>query len=186
MPLIIYDPRMPASKVGTLDDSFTLNVDLAETILGAAGIRPNEFMQGRDISDLYLPRNEVNEYHNSASVGTGEPWRDEFFYEFPSPEEYAIPSSTALVRKEWKYIYWPEHNREQLFHLKEDPLELNDLYDTNDTEFLQVLLKMRERHDELKKEIHNTTYGELDTECKTFGDDHKAELERIIDWSKSS
>ena len=55
VPLIVYDPRMPKEKRGTVDDSFTLNVDLAETILGAAGLPPHERMQGRDMSDLYLP-----------------------------------------------------------------------------------------------------------------------------------
>ena len=81
VPLIIYDPRMPKEKVGTLDDSFTLNIDLAETILGAAGIKPPDVMQGRDISDLYLRTNEKNDYHNSASVHK-EPWRKDFFYDF--------------------------------------------------------------------------------------------------------
>ncbi|KAG7342576.1 arylsulfatase [Nitzschia inconspicua] len=32
VPLIIHDPRMPAEKRGKLDDRFTLNIDLAETI----------------------------------------------------------------------------------------------------------------------------------------------------------
>ena len=58
VPLIIYDPRMPLSKRNTLEDSFTLNIDLATTILGAAGITtPHPEMQGRDIADLYLPPN---------------------------------------------------------------------------------------------------------------------------------
>ncbi len=163
VPLIIYDPRMPKDKVGTLDDSFTLNVDLAETILGAAGMKPDELMQGRDISDLYLA-NEKNEYHDTASAEV-EPWRQEFFYEFPSPEEVFIPSSTALVRKEWKYIYWPAHDREQLFHLKEDPLEMNDLYMDNGTQ--TVLDEMRKRHDELKAKYHDELYKD-DPNCTKY------------------
>jgi arylsulfatase A-like enzyme len=50
VPLIkLYDPRRPKDKVGTIDDSFTLNVDLAETILGATGLKPTKGMQeGRE------------------------------------------------------------------------------------------------------------------------------------------
>jgi arylsulfatase len=161
VPLIIYDPRMPAEKVGTLEDSLTLNIDLAETILGAAGIKPDDAMQGRDISDLYLPNNEKNEYHSTSSVKS-QPWRDEFFYEFPAYNENSAPSSTALVRKEWKFINWPTHgDRDQLFNLKDDPLELNDLYDNMDDEIVAVRDEMRKRHDEMKKEIFDPTYLKL-------------------------
>ena len=64
---------MPRKKRSVPNDSFTLNVDLAETILGAAGIKADEnIMQGRDIADLYLPdRPSTNK----------EPWRTEWYYE---------------------------------------------------------------------------------------------------------
>ena len=83
VPLIIYDPRMPADKVGMVDESFTLNVDLAETILGAAGLKPHERMQGRDMSDLYLPN-----IKNGKTALERKPWRDEFFYEFTFGDEH--------------------------------------------------------------------------------------------------
>lgn len=165
VPLIIYDPRMPKEKRGTLDDSFTLNIDLAETILGAAGVKPSVMMQGRDISDIYLPSNEKNEYHDTASVAK-EPWREEFFYEFPSPDEVYIPSSTALVRKSWKYIHWIEADREQLFDLKNDPLEMNDLY--NSTDAAPVLDRLRDRHDQMKEVLFDPSYKNDSMACKQF------------------
>lgn len=148
---------MPEDKRGTLDDSLTLNIDLAETILVAAGIKPDELMQGRDISELYLPPSMDSEEKAS--------WRDEFFYEFPSPEEDYIPSSTALVRKDWKYIKWQAYNREQFFNLKEDPLEQNDLWESqpNNT----ILSEMRRRHDELLGELHDPSYVN-DEVCDSF------------------
>jgi len=69
VPLIIKDPRMPTGKAGMVNEDFTLNVDLAPTILSAAGVQPPPEMMGRDISDLYL-KDDVN-------------WRTEFFYEHP-------------------------------------------------------------------------------------------------------
>lgn len=38
-----------------------------------------------------------------------------------------IPSSQALVRKDWKYFYWPDFQTEQLFNLRMDPIEEEDL-----------------------------------------------------------
>jgi len=124
VPLIIYDPRMPRDKMGVVDDSFTLNVDLAETILGAAGLKPHKLMQGRDMSDLYLPK-----IKDGKSVLERKPWRDEFFYEFTIWDENFIPSSNALVRKKWKFIHWYTKDAFQLFDLSSDPLELYDVKD---------------------------------------------------------
>jgi arylsulfatase len=36
VPLIVWDPRMPSSKAGTTNDEFTLNLDLAPTILSVS------------------------------------------------------------------------------------------------------------------------------------------------------
>ena len=102
VPLIVYDPRMPANKRGTTDDSFTLNIDLAPTILGAANITKPTTYQGRDISDLYLRADTTPE------------WRTEFFYEHPVHlSEQVIPASSALVRKGIKYIKWPNWDIER-------------------------------------------------------------------------
>lgn len=81
---------MPPSKEGTTDDSFTLNIDLAPTILGAANVSVPEVMQGQDIAQLYL--NQKPKTHDE--------WRQEFFYEYPAIfGKTVIPGSTALVRK---------------------------------------------------------------------------------------
>ena len=137
VPLIIDDPRMPANARGTVDDNITLNVDLAPTILAFAGIEVPETMQGRDISDLYV-----------GMVGA-EGWRDEFFYEHPTlNNKDFIPASEALVRKDWKYFFWPEHGVEQLFHITADPFEENDLI--NDPLQKERIAEMRARFNELK------------------------------------
>jgi arylsulfatase A-like enzyme len=38
-----------------------------------------------------------------------------------------IPSSQAVVRRDWKYVEWPEFDYRQLFNLKDDPGELRNL-----------------------------------------------------------
>jgi arylsulfatase A-like enzyme len=136
VPLIIKDPRMSPSRKNTTNDQMTLNVDLASTILTAAGIAPPERMQGRDLSPLYLAGNKPQ-------------WRNEFFYEHPTlGDADFIPASEALVRLDWKYFYWPEQDVEQLFHLQTDPHEEKDL--ASNEAYLGKLKEMRQSFAELK------------------------------------
>ena len=138
VPLIISDPRMSKAKPGRMNDDFTLNVDLAPTILSAAGIEAPATMQGRDMSPLYLAPHPPN-------------WRNEFFYEHATIRNIDfIPSSEALVRKDWKYFYWPDFQREQLFDMTADPMEENDL--ATDPAQAVRLAEMRNRFAELKAE----------------------------------
>eukprot|EP00978_Attheya_sp_CCMP212_P037846 scaffold182043_cov32-Attheya_sp.AAC.1 len=129
VPLIIVDPRMSVESRGTTNADLTLNIDLAPTILSAAGIEVPEFMQGRDISDLYLHTNT-----GGGGEGVSPPWRTDFLYEHPviDRKEY-IPASEALVRKDLKYFEWPDCNVSQLFDLRSDPGEVHDLI--NDTNY---------------------------------------------------
>jgi len=115
VPLIVRDPRLPAGKRGSTNDEFVLNVDLAPTILSATGIEAPSTMQGRNFAPLYLAAEQPD-------------WRDEFFYEHATIRNVDfIPSSQALVRKDVKYIYWPDFKHEELFDLTSDPLEEHNL-----------------------------------------------------------
>ena len=52
------------------------------------------------------------------------------------------------MRKDYKYIYWPEAEFEQLFDLQADPIEENDL--AQDPAQTERLAEMRVRFNELK------------------------------------
>jgi hypothetical protein len=94
-------------------------------------------MQGRDLEPLYSGK-EVDD------------WRNEFFYEHAIiRDKNFIPASEALVRKDWKYFYWPDFDPEQLFHITEDPYEENDVI--ADEANAAILKEMRSRFKELKK-----------------------------------
>ena len=93
-------------------------------------------MQGQDIAPLYIDANPPV-------------WRTEFFEEHATVQgTNFIPASEALVRKDWKYFYWPDFNREQLFDLRNDPREEHDL--VNDPVQKDRLAEMRRRFAELK------------------------------------
>ena len=141
VPLVVWDPRMPARKRGTTDDALTLNVDLAPTILGAAGVAPPAGMQGRDFSPLYL----------SSSSAPRTPWRTEFLYEHPTiRDKDFIPASEALVTRDWKFITWPEFGVEQLFDLRNDPFEERDA--AGDPTHRARVEEMRTRLDIMRRE----------------------------------
>lgn len=162
---------------GTINEDFTLNIDLAATILSAAGLEPLPSMMGRDMSILYrngglnaeaataqsrrkaFTPTDKRQYPDAAADGEGRyhsgsesTWRTEFFYEHPmhSNPSY-IPASEALVRKDYKYFYWPNFNYEQLFDMKNDPGEMNDLFNSTDPVHQQKLKEMRQRFLELKE-----------------------------------
>jgi arylsulfatase len=138
VPLIVRDPRLASAKHGQTNDDFTLNVDLAPTILAAAGVKAPATMQGRDFAPMYLAADKPA-------------WRTEFFYEHATIRNTNfIPSSEALVRKDWKYFYWPDFKIEQLFDLRADPNEENDL--VAQPAQAARLAEMRRRFAELKME----------------------------------
>lgn len=115
VPLVIRDPRTPSRSRGGTRNQLALNIDLAPTLIAAAGLRVPDVMQGRDLGPLYL-------------AGGPPAWRDEFFYEHPTiTSRDRIPSSQGLIRRDWKYVYWPEFEYEQLFDLTRDPDEMRNL-----------------------------------------------------------
>lgn len=139
VPLIVRDPRLKTAKRGSVNDDVVLNADLAPTILAFAGIAAPAGMQGRDFAPLYLAARKPV-------------WRDEFFYEHATIRNTDfIPSSEALVRKEIKYIYWPDFRYEELFDLKQDPHEVRNL--VNDKAYATKLAQMRQRFAALKSQV---------------------------------
>lgn len=121
---------------GKTNDDFVLNVDLAPTILAAAGSVAPAGMQGSDFSPLYLASEKPH-------------WRDEFYYEHAVIRSTDfIPSSEALVRKNVKYLRWPDFAYEELFDLEKDPLEEHNL--AGDPAQGATLAGLRTRMEELK------------------------------------
>jgi len=176
VPLVIEDPRMPRNMRGKTNDDLTLNIDLAPTLLSAAGIAVPKKMQGRDISQLYLSEssttnaidvsegNSMLESSNTTSTAWGRslssspPWRHDFFYEWqngPTPDgknhTHQVHPVFALIRKDYKYFYWPKDDLEQVFHVQEDPFEERDIFTSMSQSDPKKLVELRERYGYLKK-----------------------------------
>lgn len=110
---------------------FALNLDVAPTLVAAAGLAVPGVMQGRDLSPLYLSARAPD-------------WRDEFFYEHPTvTSKHRIPSSRGVVGRDWKYIEWSEFGFQQLFDLRNDPGEARNL--AEEPSFAGPLLRVRQQ-----------------------------------------
>jgi arylsulfatase A-like enzyme len=116
-PMIIADPRGPASQFGTTRGEMVLNLDLPATILNLANIDAPAGMQGRSLLPLV--------------AGKTVDWRRELFYEnrFPNTKKQPIAPTTGIRTADWKYIRYLDEDPvyEQLFDLRADPREERNL-----------------------------------------------------------
>lgn len=130
-PLIIYDPRV--NKHRDIED-MALNIDVPATILDLAGIDIPESYQGKSLVPVINGKEK--------SIG-----RDtvliEHLWEFEN-----IPPSEGIRTNEWKYFrYVNDKSLEELYNLKDDPKETNNL--AANPEYKDVLLELRAKNDEL-------------------------------------
>ncbi len=110
VPLVIFDPRGKHMVVKDM----VLNIDIASTILDAAGIIAPESYQGTSLLPYCYKKKRVVE-------------RDSFLCEHLW-EKKEIPSSEGLRTVRWKYMrYRFIPNSEELYDLKKDPLETKNL-----------------------------------------------------------
>ncbi|GAA4453577.1 sulfatase [Nibrella saemangeumensis] len=123
VPLIVYDPRR-SDWHGRVTDRYTLNIDIAPTLLTLAGVPVPAGMQGRSLTQLMDTRN---------GEMSRTPWRTEFFFEhlFNTPAVF-IPQSEGVLSADRKYVLYfnlrqPGDSYEEVYDLRKDPQELKNL-----------------------------------------------------------
>lgn len=136
-PLLIRDPRLPANLRGRREKRMSLNLDMAPTLLGLAGISAPPAMKGQSLVPLLQ--------------GEQPTWRSEWFYEhlFPHPK---IPRSEGVRTEKWKYIRYLdiEPVYEELYNLETDPHEEYNL--AGDQSYHSRLEELRISYTRLKTE----------------------------------
>ncbi|GAB3217598.1 sulfatase [Algoriphagus aestuariicola] len=108
VPLIIYDPR---SGGGERVSTAALNIDVPATILDFAGVKSPASWQGMSLRSSKLA------------------YRKEILFEHLWQTPIIAPSE-AIRTEQWKYFRYindPEH--EELYDLRIDPMEINNLAD---------------------------------------------------------
>ncbi len=115
VPLLAYCPEL--IKPGTKVPQLVQNIDIAPTVLEAAGAQPPEQMDGRSLLPLL--------------AGQRVPWRDTIFYEYYWEANYPQTPTTYGVRTDrWKFIhYHGVWDTDELYDLQNDPDERQNLID---------------------------------------------------------
>jgi arylsulfatase A-like enzyme len=135
VPLVVYDPRAPRRLRGLTREQFALNIDIAPTILQLAGLPVPSQMQGRSLLPILK--------------GKTPSWRTEFFYEHLFQHK-TIAKSEALRTQRYKYARYIDYDYEELYDLKTDPHETNNL--ARNPEYADTLTSLRKRCDELLRQ----------------------------------
>lgn len=141
IPMIIRWPELAKEYQGKFLPQMVLNIDVAPTILQMAGLKVPEVMNGKSLLPL-LNNPEAD-------------FREDFFLEHDSVimVENPIPDSYGIRTKEWKYIRYVNSATEveEMYHLTNDPMELQSLID--DQNFLDARNRLRDRYHDYIEEL---------------------------------
>lgn len=137
VPLMIrYPHRIPA---GTVRSEMVLDTDLAPTFLDLAGVPIPAHMQGKSVLPLA----------KAPDPGFRQEWYYEYF-EWPNPE--AVPPHRGIRTERYKLIHYLQAQQEfELYDLKSDPGETNNLYGKPEVAALQQ--KLLARLDDLQSKV---------------------------------
>jgi len=134
-PLIIKHPK---GVKGATVEQFAMNLDLAPTLLSLAGATVPADMQGRSLVPFLAGKEPAA-------------WRDHVYYRYYDSKGYNIPQHQCVRTDTHKLIYFPEADRYELFDMKTDPVEMNNL--AENPEYRETLQKMQKKLTEARKEV---------------------------------
>ncbi|MBC8405865.1 MAG: sulfatase [Planctomycetes bacterium] len=122
MPLIVRWPGEVAA--GVINEQMAQNLDYAPTFLQAAGAEVPDAMQGMSLLPL-LRGAAVND----GSGGAGDSWRDAIYYHYYGfPDVHKVQRHYGIRTERYKLIRYYQVGEWEMFDLKNDPDELNNLY----------------------------------------------------------
>ncbi len=113
VPMLAHCPDL--IKPGTVVNEVVANIDVAPTLLEAAGLKAPDYMDGKS----FLP----------FLRGQTQPWRTGLLYEYYWERNYPqTPTMHALRTDRYKYIHYHGiWDTDELYDLQEDPNETNNL-----------------------------------------------------------
>lgn len=113
VPMLVRGPDV--ARPGTAIEQVVANIDVAPTLLEAAGLQPPSTLDGQS----FLP----------LLKGRSVPWRSTLLYEYYWERNFPqTPTVHALRGDRWKYIrYQGIWDSDELYDLRADPLELTNL-----------------------------------------------------------
>ncbi|RCS26692.1 DUF4976 domain-containing protein [Polaribacter sp. WD7] len=131
VPLIIYDPRNKEHKDV---EQMALNIDVPSTILDFAGVEAPKSWHGKSLKP-FINEENVNLERDTILI--------EHLWDFKN-----IAPSEGVRTQEWKYFrYVDDKSIEELYNLKDDPRETNNLI--HDEQYQDVLNNLRAKCEDL-------------------------------------
>jgi len=114
VPMLAYCPEL--IKAGTVVKDVVANIDIAPTLLEAAGLKAPAYMDGRSFFGQLQGKQPEN-------------WRTGLLYEYYWERNFPqTPTMHALRGDRYKYIHYNGiWDTDELYDLQEDPMELNNL-----------------------------------------------------------
>ncbi len=135
MPFLV---RWPAGiKAGSQSDGMILNIDFAPTMLQAAGVKPHPKMQGKSFVSLL-----------KGDVPSD--WRTSMYYRYYY-SHFQTESHYGVRTHEHKLIYFDRIKQWELYDLKKDPQEMNNVYD--DPKYQTIVKTLKKELKRLQKEL---------------------------------
>jgi len=114
-PLLVRWPARVAA--GSRSRAFVQNIDLAPTLLEAAGLRASSNLHGRSLVPVLLGRTPAD-------------WRTSIYYHYyDAPGEHDVPRHHGVRTERFKLIRYEELDEWELFDLRADPRELTNVAD---------------------------------------------------------
>lgn len=121
-------------KPGTISNDFVMNLDIGPTALDAANVAIPEDMQGESFLPLLINKKEKG--------------RDAMYYHYYEKGEHSVSPHLGIKTKRYKLIrFYDAVNTWELFDLKNDPHEMNNLYGKK--EFEKITKQLKTQLDEL-------------------------------------
>ncbi|MCH7228115.1 sulfatase-like hydrolase/transferase [Haloferula sp. A504] len=115
VPMVVMDPRLPASQKGKRVSQMVLNIDLPATILDYAGVARPSVMQGQSMKPIV----------------DGQPpsgWRTAFFHDHPHLG--TVFGNEGVRTESFVYTRYPDNgNVKQLYDISVDPYQRTNLAD---------------------------------------------------------
>jgi len=153
VPFIVYDPRPKAQK-GAVRNEMVLNIDVAPTLLNLAGVEIPKVMDGKSLVPILTPdTRNLPARRSLGEGGTPSSWRSHFFFEHyhSGAKGKYIARNEGIRTVDAKYFRWidPPEPIEEVYALKKDPLETNNLL--SDPEQQKLVKQLRAKFDEWRK-----------------------------------
>ena len=105
--------KSPGNTENVIVNDITASYDLFPTILDFAGIKNNIDIDGISLAPILNGQSEID--------------REDIFWHFPHYHGSLWKPGSAIRSGDWKLVFHYESNNAELYNLKEDPGELNDL-----------------------------------------------------------